>query len=130
MYVDALTATQDEEDNQQEEPVKPERTRDYANAVNKKTNLRSEDENFKVQDEQRWVLSSTNSRLPRCCRHQHFMQELLQHPSYCKIWHLPYALHYLYFAKHRQFWHWQRRISPWWQEEAEGESRGLTEASQ
>lgn len=44
---------QDDEDAQQEEPVKPERTRDYANAANKKTNLRSEDETFKVQDEQR-----------------------------------------------------------------------------
>ena len=93
-----LVATQDEEDNQQEEPVKPERTRDIANAVNKKTNLRSEDENFKVQDEQRWVLSFTGRRLPRCCRHQHFMQELLQRSSYCRIWHLPHALH-LYLAK-------------------------------
>lgn len=47
---------QDEDDGQQEEPVKPERTRDYANAANKKTNLRSEDETYKVQDEQRYML--------------------------------------------------------------------------
>lgn len=45
---------QDEEEAEPEVPVKAERPgRDQSNAANKKTNLRSEDQTFKVQEEQR-----------------------------------------------------------------------------
>ena len=53
-----LACLQDEEEEEAEpaKPVKAERprSRDYANAQ-KKTNLRSEDQTFKVQEEQRYV---------------------------------------------------------------------------
>ena len=52
------TPQDEEEEAEPEKPVKAERpsSRDYANAQ-KKTNLRSEDDTFKVQEEQRYTMT-------------------------------------------------------------------------
>lgn len=45
---------QDEEEAEAPKPVKAEKpSRDFVNGINKKTNLRSEDQTFKHQEEQR-----------------------------------------------------------------------------
>ena len=66
----AFGCLQDEEEEEAEpaKPVKAERpsSRDYANAQ-KKTNLRSEDQTFKVQEEQRYSLCNLCYAHDNCC---------------------------------------------------------------
>lgn len=59
----------EEEEAEPEKPVKAERpsSRDYANAQ-KKTNLRSEDDTFKVQEEQRYTMTLGRTYLRNTCQ--------------------------------------------------------------